>query len=158
MFDQEWVDGLDAGGACAAIGAAHRDLVEVECRQLLLAAQWLDLHAPVEEPDAPVSQVPPGRERWVRAGAEGTPQISEFGCAEFAALQEMHPRAGAVLLGKVANLRHRHPLLWARVRDGEVRGWKALEGVRITAKTTVVPSGRTVSKAGKMEKLFLSLS
>ena len=136
MVDDEWVSGLDGDAACAALAAAHADLLEVECRQLVLAAHWIDLHAPAEEPDAGPGQgrVLPGMERTVAAGADGTPLISEFTCAEFAALQDLHPLAGRVRLAKVANLRHRHPRLWARVRRGEVRGWKALEVARIVGR------------------------
>ncbi len=136
MFDYEWVPALDGSTACDAVAAAHRDLLEVECRQLVLAAHWIDLHAPADEPDAEAGQghTLPGVERRVRVGADGTPEIGEFACAEFAALQDLHPLAGAALLRKVANLRHRHPRLWARVRRAEVRGWKALEVARIVGK------------------------
>ena len=138
MFDQEWIGALDAAAACRALADAQADLVEVECRRLVLAAHWLDLHAPVEHPDTDGGRpvvVLPGMERTVRSGAEGTPLVSEFACAEFAALQGLHPAAGAARLAKVANLRHRHPRLWGRVRRGEVPGWKALETARIVAKT-----------------------
>jgi len=141
MVDDEWVSGLDAHAACAALAAAHADLLDVECRQLMLAAHWIDLHAPADEPDAGPDRfsgrrdVLPGMERTVAAGADGTPQISEFACAEFAALQDMHPLAGRAQLAKVANLRHRHPKLWARLRRGEVRGWKALEVARIVGRS-----------------------
>jgi hypothetical protein len=136
MVDEEWVSGLDADAACAALAAAHADLLEVECRKLVLAAHWIDLHAPADEPDADPGhrRVLPGMERTVASGADGTPQIGEFACAEFAALQGMHPTAGRLLLAKVANLRHRHPRLWARVRAGEVRGWQALEVARIVGR------------------------
>ncbi len=134
MFDLDWVSELDGDTACDAVAAAHRDLMEVECRQLVLAAHWIDLHAPADEPDGHERGALPGLERTVRVGADGTPEIGEFACAEFAALQDMHPMAGASLLRKVANLRDRHPLLWTRVRRGEVRGWKALEVARIVGK------------------------
>ena len=135
MVNEEWVSRLDADAACAELATAHADLLEVECRRLVLAAHWIDLHAPADEPDANGSRrVLPGMECTVAAGADGTPQISEFACAEFAAVQDLHPLAGRALLRKVANLRHRHPQLWARVRNGEVPGWKALETARITGK------------------------
>ncbi|HEU5042665.1 MAG TPA: hypothetical protein VFT75_00855 [Nocardioidaceae bacterium] len=135
MVNEEWVSALDADAACAELATAHADLLEVECRRLVLAAHWIDLHAPADEPDAGMSRrVLPGMERTVASGADGTPQISEFACAEFAALQGMHPNAGRAHLAKVANLRHRHPRLWARVRSGEVRGWKALEVARIVGR------------------------
>ena len=101
---------------------------------------WLDLHQPEDHPDAEAGsggrgrRVLPGTERNVRSGAAGTPLVSEFACAEFAALQDMHPLAGRHLIGKVANLRHRHPELWLRVRRGEVRAWKALETARLVGR------------------------
>jgi hypothetical protein len=134
----------DAAGVCAALVEAQRDLVDAATRQLVLAARWLDVHAPTEEPDAspdarrggPGGRRPPrpGQERVVASGADGTPTISEFACAEFAALLEMHPLAGRSLLRKVANLRHRHPQLWLRVLRGQVRGWKALETARLVGR------------------------
>lgn len=94
----------------------------------MLAAHWLDLHSPEGRSDSESpAGVLPGTERTVRSGADGTPMITEFACAEFAALQDMHPLAGRHQLRKVANLRHRHPKLWSRVVRGEVPGWKALE-------------------------------
>jgi hypothetical protein len=69
----------------------------------------------------------PGTERFIPAGADGTPEIGEFACAEFAAVQQMGTIAGANRLAGVANLRHRHPRLWALVRAGRVRAWQALE-------------------------------
>ncbi len=136
MFDHDWVDELDGSTACDAVAAAHRDLLEVETRLLMLAAQWIDLHGPTEEPDEDrQTRVLPGSGRFVPVGAAGTPEIDEFACAEFATLQDMHPVAGANLLRKVANLRHRHPLLWARALAGQVRGWKALEVAKLVGKS-----------------------
>ncbi|MBA2278439.1 MAG: hypothetical protein H0W06_11825, partial [Chloroflexia bacterium] len=134
MFEHDWVRGLDGGAACEEIAKAHRELVEVETRRLVLAAHWLDLHGWVDDPVDHDTTGVAGRERSVAAGAEGTPEMGEFCCAEFAALQEMHPLAGAHLLRNVANLRHRHPKLWQRVCNGEVRGWKALEVAKLVGK------------------------
>ncbi|HET6573590.1 MAG TPA: hypothetical protein VFG68_08320 [Fimbriiglobus sp.] len=135
MFDYEWVSDLGGGDACEAVALAHRDLLEVETRLLVLAGQWLDLHGRCEEPDADgPGRVLPGTGRFVRVGAAGTPEVDEFACAEFAALQGMHPLAGANRLRLVANLRHRHPELWGRVQAGQVRGWKALEVARVVGK------------------------
>ncbi len=126
----------DVADTCEALAAAQAELVAIETRQLKLAAHWIDLHSPVDEPDAEGSgRTLPGTERSVPSGADGTPLISEFACAEFAALHDLHPLAGAALLRKVANLRHRHPLLWRRVLAGDVRGWKALETARLVGRT-----------------------
>jgi hypothetical protein len=70
----------------------------------------------------------------VPSGADGTPSIREFACAEYATLHGMHPLAGAAHLRKVANLRHRHPRLWRRVLAGEVPAWKALETARLVGR------------------------
>jgi hypothetical protein len=142
MFDHGWISDLDEANACAWLSETSTELVEIETRQLALAAHWLVLHSPVPEPDADridaagrIARALPGLERVIRSGAAGTPDIDEFACAEFAALQGMHPRAGATLLAKTANLVYRHPRLWARVRAGEVRAWKALETAKIVGRT-----------------------
>ena len=135
----------DVADTCEALAAAQAELVAIETRQLRLAAHWIDLHSPVDEPDAEGSgRTLPGTERSVPSGADGTPLISEFACAEFAALHDLHPLAGAALLRKVANLRHRHPLLWRRVLAGDVRGWKALETARLVGRTEL---GLTLEQA-----------
>lgn len=135
----------DVAGTCDALAVAQAELVAIETRQLRLAAHWIDLHSPVDEQDAEgAGRTLPGTERSVPSGADGTPLISEFACAEFAALHDLHPLAGAALLRKVANLRHRHPLLWRRVLAGDVRGWKALETARLVGRTEL---GLTQEKA-----------
>lgn len=140
MFDAEWASELDAMAVCDALSTAHADLVAVETRLLVLAAQWIDVNGPCQEPDADPARVLAGTGRFVRVGAEGTPEIDEFACAEFATLQDMHPVAGANLLRKVANLRHRHPLLWRRVHDAQVRAWKALEVARLVGRSDLALS------------------
>ncbi len=136
MFDTS-IDELDTRGAAAAIDDAHRRLVAVECEQLRLAAHWIDLHAVDAEEPSPVA----GGERVLRVGGDGTPLVPEFAAAEFAALQDLHPQGGAALLRKVANLRDRHPLLWARVLAGEVRAWKALETARLVGRSSSTDPG-----------------
>lgn len=125
----------DVAGLCDALAHGHEQLMAMECRQIVLAAHWLDLHAPQDQSDSHESgHVLPGTERVVQSGADGTPMITEFACAEFAALQGMHPIAGQHQLRKVANLRHRHPQLWRRVLRGEVLPWKALETARLVGR------------------------
>jgi hypothetical protein len=120
-------------------------MIAAEKRQIRLAAHWLDLQAPEDlggdgagawgGDGRAVGGTLPGAERFVPAGADGTPAVAEFACAEFAALLGMHPLTGAAYLRKVANLRHRHPMLWGRVMRGEVRGWKALETARLVGRS-----------------------
>jgi hypothetical protein len=125
----------DVAGLCDALTRGHEQLMAIEARQVVLAAHWIDLHSPERHVDAAGSAaVLPGTERVVPSGADGTPMITEFACAEFAVLQGMHPLAGRHWLRKVANLRHRHPLLWSRVLRSEVPVWKALETARLVGR------------------------
>lgn len=144
MFETVVEEELDAGAACRAVAEAHQELVALGARQLRLAAHWIDLHAGAD--DGPTSSPATSRvlrwtERRVRSGAPGTPWIGEFAAAEFAAVQDLHPAAGAALLRKVADLRHRHPLLWARVQAEQVRAWKALETTRLVSRASAGQPG-----------------
>ena len=142
-----WPEDLpaDAAAACEALVAEQAAVRVADARRIVLVAHWLDLHAPVEHPDAPDNspttpggaggRVLPGTERYVPSGADGTPLVAEFACAELGALLGMHPAGARAFQAKVANLRHRHPLLDARVRRGEVDGWKALETARLVGRS-----------------------
>lgn len=113
MVDTEWVSGLDADAACAELATAHADLLEVEGRRLLLAAHWIDLHAPADEPDASAGRGRglPGMERTVASGADGTPQISEFACAVFAiSPRDVFPFAPST--SRRRDVDHPIPYLW----------------------------------------------
>ncbi len=98
-------------------------MVELECRQLELAAHWADLHHPDSIPEP--LRAGPGRERACRWGGEGTPEVLEFAPAELATRLETTTGAGRALIADALDLRHRLPLLWGRVRAGQVRAWKA---------------------------------
>jgi len=129
MFELGWVDDLDGDRACDAVAAVHRAELENDAKKLYLAAHWADLH----NGDALDSsgRVLPGMEQAKRLGGAGTPRVLEFACAEFAALQGMHPAAGRNLLRDALNLRHRHPQLWAAATSGQVRAWQAREVTRL---------------------------
>ncbi len=142
----------DATAACAALAAEATAVRVAGARKIVLVAHWLDLHAPVEHADAPGPTGPtgrqggvlPGTERYVPSGADGTPLVAEFACAELGALLGMHPVGARVLQGKVANLRHRHPVLYTRVCRGEVEDWKALETARLVGRAEL---GLTLAQA-----------
>ncbi|MFP5253482.1 MAG: hypothetical protein ACLGH4_06760, partial [Actinomycetes bacterium] len=117
----------DAKAACAALSAEQTAIRVAGARRIVLVAHWLDLHAPLEHPDTEPTAVVPGSERYLPAGADGTPLVAEFACAELGALLGTSPISARLLQAKVANLRHRHPVLYTRVCRGEVEDWKALE-------------------------------
>ena len=60
------VDDLERRSVADALVSNHAALVEAECRELVLAAQWADLHP---ESSGPVL---PGTERARRYGGDGT--------------------------------------------------------------------------------------
>ncbi|MFP5282751.1 MAG: hypothetical protein ACLGIF_04800, partial [Actinomycetes bacterium] len=139
MFDYEVAE-LDAVTAAAAAAESARLLATVECRQLELAAQWADLHATVPEGRGQG----PGRERLVRLGGEGTPEVAEFAVAELGPLLGTSSAGGRYLVADALDVRHRLPRLWVRVRAGQVRGWQAR---RVAAATRVL----TVEQAGQVD-------
>ena len=71
----------------------------------------------------PVSRrVLPGMERAVRVGGVGTPRVAEFAYAELGARLEMRPWSARRLVADALDVRHRLPLIWARLRaPGEAR-------------------------------------
>ena len=68
----------------------------------------------------------------IQLGGDGTPAVAEFAPAEFGAVCAESPHRAKVLIGDALDLRHRHPLLWRRVLDGEVKAWVARRIVQTT--------------------------
>ncbi len=112
---------LDADGTLAEAAATKQAERRVQARQLLMAMHWADLHAVLTRPGA----VGKGRERLVRLGGDGTPEVAEFAPAELGAVLGMTDGAAKGLIGDGLDLRHRFPLLWRRVQDGQVEVWLA---------------------------------
>jgi hypothetical protein len=70
MFDSR-VGGQDAAATLSLVSAAHRQILEQECKLLELAAHWADLHHP--DSQAPAERTLPGAE----LGGEGSPHRPE---------------------------------------------------------------------------------
>jgi hypothetical protein len=66
-------------------------------------------------------RVLPGRERGVLIGGEGTPRVAEFAVAEFGARIRMGSWAARHYVADALDVRHRLPLIWARVLTREAR-------------------------------------
>lgn len=95
------------------------------CQMLILAAAWADSH-PKRDPELNEAGRPcPGGDHGRTYGAETNPEASEFCPVEFGALQATSTAAAALLIGDALDLRHRLPLIWLRVRAGEVASSKA---------------------------------
>jgi len=98
-----------------------------DSRVLVLACAWADAHEPpVGSPYGPVV------ERACYYGGDGTPEVAEFCAAEFAALQGVSFSVGRSLMADAVDVRHRLPKLWASVRAGQVRAWKAQKVAQAT--------------------------
>ncbi|HET6653572.1 MAG TPA: hypothetical protein VFH10_13085 [Nocardioides sp.] len=113
------VDDLERRAVADALVSNHASLVAAECRELVLAAQWADLH--------PMSSgtVLPGTERARRYGGDGTPFAGEFAAAELGVLLGRSHVAAATLMADALDVRHRLPRLWAALTAGQVRVWQA---------------------------------
>ncbi|AXE39514.1 DUF222 domain-containing protein [Acidipropionibacterium virtanenii] len=67
----------------------------------------------------------PAAERTVSAGADGAGSVGEFVALEVGALLGLSEPAAWSLVHDVANLRSRHPYLWAALADLRVEAWQA---------------------------------
>jgi hypothetical protein len=111
-----------AAGAQAAEQAARVSVLEA-------AARWADLHGALDDAG---SVVLPGAERLVQIGGGGTPMVAEFCPAELGAVLAMSTYAASRLIGDALDLRHRLPLLWARIRVGQVKAWIGQQAAQAT--------------------------
>ncbi len=117
------LEDLDGEGTAVFVAERHRALLEAEVDLIRAAVHFAAIHSG----DAVDSRgrVLPGMERAVRRGGPGTPAVAEFAHTELAALQGLHPAAGAALIADGQDLAHRLPRLWALVRGLRVRVWVA---------------------------------
>lgn len=130
MFDTSWIADLDADSACQAIAATQDGLREREWQELALAAHWVVLHDPRTILARPGPTLP-GTERAKRAGADGTPEVTEFASAELGLQMGVGFIAATTLMRDAVDLQHRHPRLWAALSRGEGRVWKARQVARM---------------------------
>jgi hypothetical protein len=111
--ERDVVQTLDAVDAC------HGARVEADAALFELAAHFADLHAGEGLPRD--RAVLPGRERAVRIGGEGTPRIAEFAYAELGARMGMGTWAARHYVADALDVRHRLPLIWARIVARQAR-------------------------------------
>ena len=83
---------------------------------MLLAARWADQNAPAFVRTRRVSC--PGMPRCDERRARTVPEIDEFAGAELAGLLGLTTRGGEQLVRDALLIRHRHPRLWERIRNG----------------------------------------
>ena len=92
---------------------------EAECDLLSIAYQWAVIH----DPDRldPSETGKPGREKARAYGGAGTPWVTEFAAAALGARIGRTTYAASALMADALDLHHRSPLIWERVKAGEVR-------------------------------------
>ncbi len=110
---------LDADATLRHIRAMQASAQRAEVAILQDAAHWADLNGVLE----PTSYELPGVEQMICYGGDGTPEVSEFCPAELGAELAISPASAARLIGDALDLRHRLPMLWARICAGEVKPW-----------------------------------
>ncbi|WP_420174452.1 DUF222 domain-containing protein [Luteococcus sp. OSA5] len=116
VADRVPMEHLSSAQTVGALLAARRRAWQAEAEQFALAAHFADLHAVVPE-DGPVVF----GERMVHLGGDGTPEVAEFAPLEIAAALTITREAAELMIGDALALRHRLPLLWQKMHDGELR-------------------------------------
>lgn len=130
--DEQPLDGLDACGTLMAAQEALRRRRSAEVSELELVAHWADLHAtdPALDPEwfaadgTPLPR-PPGAERLVRLGGDGTPSVRDLALAELAVAREERLQSTRAAVADVLDLRHRLPRVWRAVLDLRLEPWVA---------------------------------
>ncbi|GCD89310.1 DUF222 domain-containing protein [Nocardioides sp. LS1] len=126
---------LDAGDTLALLGdaAARRRRAEVE--DLLLVLHWCDLHAsdPRDDPRPdPSVPLPPGSDRLVDLGGEGTPRVRELSLCELGIARGVHTLSARAAAADALDLRHRLPQTWTATRTGRAEPWLARKVAAMT--------------------------
>ena len=138
------VEDLSASAVLSAIRAQRVDEERAAAAQLVLAAQWADLHPPESIHDAAAFTVP-GCEHEEPIAGEGAPLVAEFCVAELGTVLGVSTTAAKKLVGHALELRHRLPRLWAQVQCGRVPAWRARAVAEVTIHST---PALTVEAAG----------
>ncbi len=133
---------LDADATLDQVDVARRQVNLAEVRQLDLVAHWADLNAVCDRPGGPK---PPGAERLITPGGDGTPAVAEFAPAELAIALQVTVNAAGSLVADALDLRHRFPLLWDRLHTGDIPVWQA-------SKTAQTSRGLSREAAGQVDR------
>jgi hypothetical protein len=120
------LDDLDATGTLALVEEVLLARRAAEVDDLRLAAHWADLHAadPRLGPEGR-RMFPPGGNRLVQVGGEGTPLVQDLCLAELGIARRVHPLTARSLVADSLDLRHRLPLTWVEVQGLRAEVWVA---------------------------------
>ncbi len=125
---------LDATGTLAAVEARVRARRTGEIEDLLLVAQWCDLHS--LDPQAVPGAAPRSRggDRLLQIGGEGSPEVAELCFEELAIARRSGDIATQHYAADVLDLRHRLPGVWAALHQLQLDAWVALKVARMSRK------------------------
>ncbi|MFC6287815.1 DUF222 domain-containing protein [Nocardioides sp. GCM10027113] len=125
-------DSLDSpAGVLAAAREQRAAAMRSEARMLQLAVEWAVQH-PAESLEVAAGFELDGSEAAVPIAGEGTPLITEFCVAEWAASLGMSTDSGRAYLGEAVELRYRLPRVYRRVVHGDLPAWRARHIARNT--------------------------
>lgn len=145
MFGRQLEKSLGDPGALLQLA---EDVLAAErlggCRKLQVAAAWADCHGAPDD-HAVTDRQSMLVDRYVRVGGIGVPLVLESAPAELAVVLATGVVGARQLIGDALTLRHRLPMLWARVVAGEVWAWKARQIAQRTSHLSEV-SSRTVDR------------
>lgn len=156
---------LDASETLAGLELLVRRRRAVEIDDLELVGHWCDLHAtdPRDDPRPdPTVPLPPGSDRLVRLGGEGTPSVRELSLCELGIARGVHVLAARAVAADVLDLRHRLPRTWAVFRAGRADAWVARRVASLTrdlsvAAVAVVDTAAAAALPGEASGRVLSI-
>ncbi len=117
---------LDPRDTLAGLELVVRRRRAVEIDDLLLVGHWCDLQStdPRDDPRPdPTIPLPPGSDRLVRLGGEGTPRVRELTLCELGIARGVHVLSARAVAADVLDLRHRLPRSWEVFLAGRVDAW-----------------------------------
>ena len=117
---------LDPRETLAGLELVVRRRRAVEIDDLLLVGHWCDLQStdPRDHPRPdPTIPLPPGSDRLVRLGGEGTPRVRELTLCELGIARGVHVLSARAVAADVLDLRHRLPRGWEVFLAGRVDAW-----------------------------------
>src|SRR6185503_628466 len=156
---------LDPRDTLAGLELVVRRRRAVEIDDLLLVGHWCDLQStdPRDDPRPdPTIPRPPGSDRLVRLGGEGTPRVRELTLCELGIARGVHVLSARAVAADVLDLRHRLPRSWEVFLAGGVDAWLVRRVASLTrelspAAVAVVDTAAAAALAGEAPGRGLSI-
>ena len=111
----------------ARIAEAERRDREVQLEKLRLAYQWCVRHPATSESGTATwgdAGLPGLSDCDASLGGDGSPAVAPFVAEELGAAMGVSTQSAMALMADALDLRHRFPLLWAKVEAWQVAPWK----------------------------------